>query len=80
MVIEILIVSGVNDNPKEMIAGEIISPMFNITNTKIISRHIYSVVLSMFLKENPEILDYLGDKISFEKIKNMLRDDLKEIV
>jgi len=43
-----------DDNPKEMIAGEIISPMFNITNTKIISRHIYSVVFSMFFKENSE--------------------------
>lgn len=43
-----------NNNPKEMIAGEIVSPMFNITNTKIISRHVYSVVLSMFFKENPE--------------------------
>lgn len=43
-----------DDNPKEMIAGEIVSPMFNITNTKIISRHIYSVILSMFFKKNPE--------------------------
>ena len=41
-------------NPKEMISGEIISPMFNITNTKIISRHVYSVVFSKFLKDNPK--------------------------
>jgi len=46
-------------NPKEMIAGEIISPTFNITNTKIISRHVYSVIFSMFFKENPEY--FYGD-------------------
>ena len=43
-----------DNNPKEMIAGEIISPMFNITNTKIISRHIYSIVFSIFLKSGKE--------------------------
>ena len=43
-----------NDNPKEMIAGEIISPMFNLTNTKIISRHVYSIVFSKFFKIYPE--------------------------
>jgi ATP-dependent helicase YprA (DUF1998 family) len=43
-----------NDNPKEMISGRIISPIFNITNTKIISRHIYSIALSYFFKEKPE--------------------------
>ena len=43
-----------DNNPKEMISGEIISPMFSITNTKIISRHIYSIIFSKFFKENPE--------------------------
>lgn len=48
-----------DSNPKEMIAGEIVSPMFNITNTKIISRHVYSVTVSMFFKEHPEY--FYGD-------------------
>ncbi len=43
-----------DNNPKEMIAGEIVSPMFNITNTKIISRHIYSVVFSLFFRSHSE--------------------------
>ncbi len=43
-----------DNNPKEMIAGEIISPMFSITNTKIISRHIYSIIFSIFFKDNPK--------------------------
>ena len=43
-----------NDNPKEMISGEIISPMFSLTNTKIISRHVYSIVFSKFFKVYPE--------------------------
>jgi len=55
-----------DDNPKEMIAGEIISPMFNITNTKIISRHVYSVVLSMFFKENPEYFYEENYPISYQ--------------
>jgi len=55
-----------DDNPKEMIAGEIVSPMFNITNTKIISRHVYSVVLSMFFKENPEYFYEENYPISYQ--------------
>jgi len=43
-----------NDNPKEMISGEIISPMFSLTNTKIISRHVYSIIFSKFFKVFPE--------------------------
>jgi len=80
-----------DNNPKEMIAGEIVSPMFNITNTKIISRHIYSVVFSMFFKENPEYFyedDYPisykffmvgGAKELFEWIEKNSREIYKKI-
>jgi hypothetical protein len=43
-----------DDNPKEMIAGKIISPIFSITNAKIISRHVYSIIFSCFFKEYPK--------------------------
>ena len=55
------------NNPKEMISGEIISPMFSITNTKIISRHIYSIIFSKFLKDNPKYFYQIDtDPISYQ--------------
>jgi ATP-dependent helicase YprA (DUF1998 family) len=40
-------------NPESIIAGTISPPVFKIDNIKIIRRHIHSVALSAFFRENP---------------------------
>lgn len=40
-------------NPVEMISGEIISPLFSITNSKIILRHVYSILFADFFENYP---------------------------
>ncbi|MCT7631089.1 DEAD/DEAH box helicase [Aliarcobacter butzleri] len=42
-----------DSNPVEMISGEIISPLFSITNSKIILRHIYSILFADFFENHP---------------------------
>ena len=46
-------------DPLSMISGKISAPVFRIENEKIINRHIFSVAISSFLLENPDI--YNGD-------------------
>ncbi len=46
--------------PKKMINGVILPPLFKIDNEKIVRRHIYAVALSMFFADNPEL--YNGNK------------------
>lgn len=41
-------------NPVEMISGEIISPLFSITNSKIILRHIFSIIFADFFESFPK--------------------------
>lgn len=36
--------------PKKMISGVILPPLFKVDNEKIVRRHIYAVALSMFLR------------------------------
>lgn len=42
-----------DNNPIEMISGEIVSPLFSITNSKIILRHLYSILFADFFEEHP---------------------------
>ena len=40
--------------PKKMINGSIMPPLFKVDNEKIVKRHIYAIALSMFFSENSE--------------------------
>ena len=44
--------------PKRMISGTILPPLFRIDNEKIVRRHVYAVALSMFFAENEELYNY----------------------
>lgn len=41
-------------NPKQMIGGTILPPLFKVDNEKIVRRHIYAVALSMFFANHEE--------------------------
>lgn len=45
------------DQPKKMIIGRIKPPFFDDHNTKIVFRHIYSVLLGYFFKKYPQYFD-----------------------
>ncbi len=49
-------------HPKEMIAGSIQPPSFNVANEKISIRHVYSSALGFFFKSHPE---YFKDASTF---------------
>lgn len=54
--------------PKKMINGVILPPLFKVDNEKIVKRHIYAVALSMFFSDNPEMYNYNNaDKFINEK-------------
>lgn len=44
-------------NPLTMISGSITAPVFRLKNPKILNRHIYSVALSSFFIDFPEVFD-----------------------
>lgn len=52
--------------PEKMIEGKIKPPTVEIRNEKIISRHLYSIVLSNFFREYP---NYFGNVDSFFKLE-----------
>ncbi len=54
------------DRPREMIAGVISPPCFNLNNEKILKRHVYAIALSLYLKMNPDMYG----KNSAEKFVN----------
>jgi len=41
-------------NPKRMVSGEITAPHFDLTNEKIVRRHMYATALAAFWKTHPE--------------------------
>lgn len=53
-------------SPEKMIAGEVKPPIFKLDNEKIVRRHIHSVAMGAFFKENP---DY------FRKVSDFFRHD-----
>ena len=71
-------------NPTAMIEGKIKPPFFNVSNDKIVLRHIFASAFSYFWKLNPSLYkDTIGefmDLKGFEKLKSYLEnkpDDLK---
>lgn len=52
--------------PEKMVDGRITPPAVEIRNEKIISRHLYSIVLANFFKQHP---DYFGTVDSFFKLE-----------
>ncbi|MFR1525115.1 MAG: DEAD/DEAH box helicase [Bacilli bacterium] len=44
--------------PKKMISGVILPPLFKVDNEKIVRRHIYAVALSMFFADHSEYYNY----------------------
>ena len=54
--------------PKSMINGVILPPLFKVDNEKIARRHVYAVALSMFFSENESLYNYnKADKFINEK-------------
>lgn len=41
-------------DPKRIISGTILPPLFKVDNEKIVRRHIYAIALSMFFASNPD--------------------------
>ena len=68
------------ENPEEMIKGKIAPPIFKIDNIKIVSRHIYAILLSLYWKQFPEIkeikdfFDPNTYKLIIDYCKNQLTD------
>lgn len=55
-------------DPKKMINGIILPPLFKVDNEKIVRRHVYAVALSMFFAENEDLYNYNNaDKFINEK-------------
>ncbi len=46
------------NEPKKMISGTILPPLFKVDNEKIVRRHIYAVALSMFFADHEELYNY----------------------
>ena len=44
--------------PKKMISGIILPPLFKVDNEKIVRRHVYAVALSMFFAEHEELYNH----------------------
>ena len=44
--------------PKNMISGIILPPLFKVNNEKIVRRHVYAVALSMFFAEHEELYNH----------------------
>lgn len=44
--------------PKKMISGIILPPLFKVDNEKIVRRHIYAVALSMFFAEHEDLYNH----------------------
>ena len=63
-------------NPLEMIRGEIKPPFFNVSNDKIVLRHIFASAFSFFWKAYPDLyMDKIGDFIEahgFDRFKEYL--------
>lgn len=53
--------------PEKMVEGRINPPVVEICNEKIISRHLYSIVLANFFRQKP---DYFGTVDSFFKLES----------
>ena len=54
--------------PKKMISGVIMPPLFKVDNEKIVRRHVYAVALSMFFAMKPEQYNFnRADKFINEK-------------
>lgn len=82
-------------DPKKMIDGTILPPIFKVDNEKIVKRHVYSVALSMFFKIKPEFYNkndaekFINEKgyTKFfdwldskpENLKNMLKRSIPDI-
>ena len=82
-------------DPKRMISGAIVPPIFKVDNEKIVRRHVYSVALSMFFKDNPEMYNannankFINEKgyLKFykwldskpERLKDMLKRSIPDI-
>ena len=55
-------------DPKKMINGIILPPLFKVDNEKIVRRHVYAVALSMFFAENEDLYNHNNaDKFINEK-------------
>lgn len=53
--------------PEKMVEGRIKPPAVEVRNEKIVSRHLYSIVLANFFRQFP---DYFGDAESFFKLES----------
>ena len=70
------------DDPTKMISGVIRPPHFEITNEKIIVRHLIAVALGYFFRENPEYfvnVEALIFEHGIEAFLDMLQNDNEEI-
>lgn len=70
------------DDPTKMISGIIKPPHFEITNEKIIVRHLIAVALGYFFRENPDYfvnVDSLVFNHGIELFLDMLQNDNEEI-
>ncbi len=62
--------------PKKMVDGRIKPPSVDIRNEKIVSRHLYSVVLSRFFREYP---NYFGTVESFFKLEGIEKSGTEKL-
>lgn len=70
-------------DPIKMIEGKINPPIFEVKNKKIIERHILSVALSMFFKENESYFDNISNMVFKDgksKFKEYLNDNKNEFI
>lgn len=74
------------ESPEKMISGEIKPPKFNVTNEKIILRHLLAIAFGMFFRQNShyfENIDALVCEGGIEKFKEYLEsrpETLKEFI
>jgi len=72
-------------NPTKLVSGEIKPPNFEITNEKIVRRHIYATALAEFWKKNPSMFKYVesfffsGGKTGPELFKEYLDSKPKDL-
>ena len=72
------------DNPIRMISGTIGVPVFQLSNEKIVRRHIFAVALSAFFSDNSDVYnnndaDILLNDNGYEKLVKFLKEAPKEL-
>lgn len=66
--------------PEKMVEGRIRPPAIEINNEKIISRHLYSIVLASFFKQFPDYFGIVESFFKLESLENSGTEKLKEYI